>query len=235
MSRTLKEILDDVSLESGMDTEAIYAESTVDAVKRLVSFANAARRVQVLKPWQALRKVYEFTLSSDTVYDLPSDYSHFVPDTMYSDSHLWATNFPTGSDTWSYLQASTGGSGIREKCRLIANKLEFYQPNSGNTMRVEYGTKKAVVTNDAESTKKERFTADDDTWLLDDDLLLMETKWRYQKILGHPDWQASAVEAKSFRHHLMGHQAGSQSITQDSDEYKFGDPYYDLYRPVPNE
>jgi len=230
MTRTLKEILDEVSLESGMDTEAAYASSDIDAVKRLVSMANSAVRSLTKQTWQAMLQTYEFTLTSATSYSLPSDYKAMIPDTMYSDSHLWPVAFPTGAKTWAYLQASAGGTGTQDKIRLIGNKLEIYQPEAGKVIRVEYMSKNAVI--DATGATKKYFTADTDTFALDDDLLLMETMWRYQRLLGLDFWQGTAMEAKDLLNVELGNDAGAQTIQHDWDIG--GIPYYDLWRPVPN-
>jgi hypothetical protein len=230
MSRTLKEILDEVMLESGMDTEAEYAGSSIDAVKRLVSMANAASRALSKNVWQAMLKTHEFTLTSATSYALPSDYKRMIPDTMYSDSHLWPVEFPTGHSKWAYLQASAGGTGTQDKIRLMGDTLQIYQPEAGKVIRVEYMSENPVQAADA--TTKKYFTADTDTFVLDDDLLLMETMWRYQRLLGLEFWQGTAMEAKDLLNVKLGDDAGAQTIQHDWDVG--GIPYYDLWRPVPN-
>lgn len=230
MSRTLLQTLDEVSLESGMDTEPAYATSDIDAVKRLMSMANAAARAIMKHTWQALRKTHEFTLTSSETYSLPSDFKSFIPNTMYSDSHLYPIEFPTRDDTWAYLQAAAGGTGTRDKIRVLGDLLQVYQPEAGKVIRFEYMSDSPVVS--AAGAAKKYFTADDDTWALDDDVLLMEIMWRYQRLLGLEVWQGTAVEAKDLLNVELGIQQGSETINWD----KMDDdsPYYDPWRPVPN-
>ena len=228
----LSEILDSVMLESGMDTETAYAAADEGAVRRLVNLANRSVELLSRYQWQALRKTHTFTLTTATTYQLPADFRSFVPDTMYTDSHLWAVDFPTNAGEWAYLQASAGGSGIRTQLRLLGNQIQIYQPNSGETIRVEYVSKYPVQA--ADESYKQRFTADDDTSILDDDLVTRDIIWRYKKLMAVPDWQADLMEFRAYERVLKGQEAGAQTIRPEHDGGGYGSPYYDLWRPVPN-
>lgn len=231
MALTLKNMLDAVLLESGVATETAYAASDDDEVKRLLYLANRSIETLSRYPWQVLRKTYEFTLTSETTYQLPSDFRSFVPDTMYTDSHLWPVDFPSDASDWAYLQASSGGNGIAVRMRLLGNQLEVYQPTSGEVIRVEYVSKHPVQA--ADESYKERFTADTDTCVLDDDMVVRDILWRYKKLMGHVDWQADLMEAEAQKRVLKGQEAGARTINPCSSDEATG-PYYDLWRPVPN-
>lgn len=227
---TLSEILDTVLLESGMPTETSYADNDDDSVKRLVNIANRSLQKLARHPWQALRKTWTQTLTEATEYPLPDDWRAFVPDTMFTENHLWPVNFPTDEGQWAYLQASGTGAGPRVQCRILQGQLHVYQPVSGETLRVEYISKYPVLNG---TTYKEKFTADDDTCLLDDDLVSWDILWRYKKLMGHNDWQADLAECKALQIRLWGQDEGSQTIRPG---YEMGDttPYYNLWRPFPN-
>lgn len=228
---TLKEMLDEVMLLSGMPTETAYVGNGSDAIERLVSIANREAQRLAMYPWQALRKTYTFTLTTATAYTLPDDFRAFVPDTMYTDSHLEAVDFPTNQGEWAYLQASTGGTGTRVQVRLLGDRLNVYQPTSGEEIRVEYWTKYPVLAADGVTTKQ-YFTADTDTCVLSDELLIQKVLARHKRLHNLPDWQADQADADREERILKGQDAGSKSIGPCEDSA--GDPYYDLWRPVPN-
>lgn len=223
----LKQILDEVMLLSGMDTETAYAASAQDGVKRLVSLANQATVLQAQYPWQALRSRYEFDLTTETEYTLPSDYRSFIPDTMYINGQLWPVDFPADTVRWSYLKASDVGDGAIASMRILGGKLHVLEPTSGDTVSFEYISKHPVT--DSGGTAKELFTADTDLWRLDDHLLIKDVLWRYKKLLGLQDWQIDMAEFKGYEGILKGHDKAAQ-ILRPGRELPLGEPYYNLWR-----
>ena len=228
MSLTLKEMLDDVLLECGHDTEVVYATATSDAVLRLVALANRSVRKLAVWPWQALRKQYTFSLTSATEYDLPSDYRAFIPDTMFADSYIHPVDLRTNPEHWAYLKSATGGTGPRYRFRILGDKINVYDPQDGETVRVEYLADHPILAANGTTTKK-LFTADTDTWILDDDVLEMDLIWRYKKLLGLDDWQVDYGEFKSYLRTIQGQQAASKTIAGDDTAHSFGEPYTDLW------
>ena len=231
MALTLKEILDAAMHESGMPTEAAYASSNDDAIKRMLYIANRALEDLARYPWQVLLKRYTFTLTDSTTYSLPPDYRAIVPDTMYTDSHLWPVDFPTDRAEWAYLKASGGGTGTRVQMRLLADQIEIYEPSVGEEIAFEYISSKPVLDTDG-VTYKQRFAADTDTCVLDDELLTLAIIWRYKKLVGLTDWQVDLAEYKTRERVLKGQEAGAQTIVPGRETLT--GPYYDLWRPVPN-
>lgn len=229
MALTLKNMLDAVMLEAGMDTEAEYATSDVDAVKRLMYLANRAVDTLAMWPWQALRKTYTFTLTSATSYALPEDFQALLPDTTYDDSTMFGVDIPADDSEWAYLQSQSAGSDYRVKARILGGTLRVYQPNAGDTVRLEYLSSFAVQ--DSGGTAKQRFTADTDTTKLDDELVIRDTLWRYKKLMGL-EFETDLMETKAYEKTLHGMSGGSKTIIpcqRDSTG-----PYYDLWRSVPN-
>lgn len=226
MSLTLKEIIDTVLLEAGLATETAYADSDDDAIKRYVNLANRSLVRLRRHPWQALRKSWDFSLSTDTQYDLPADFGYLIPDTFYTDQSLYPVDLPANSGTWSYLKVSESSTGVMVQARLLGGKLHINSPNSGSVMRVEYVTKHAVVP--ASGDNKERFTADTDTTLIDDDLLTMDLLWRVKKLHGM-DYRGDQDEFGFYELHLKGDDAGSKTIVPGADEDLSTEPYTDLW------
>ena len=226
---TLKEIIDTVLRQSGVSTETAYASSSNDSVLRLVDLANQSVAMIARHPWQALRRIYTFTLSTDTQYDLPADFRSLASDTMYSDTDQEGLDFPASEEKWSYLKASSSGSSGTQ-VRIIADKINVHEPDSGSTVRFEYNSKYPIT--DSTGAFKERFTADTDSTVLQDDLVISELLWRYKKLVGLSDWQVDLAESKDLMQTLKGLDGGSKTVGPH--EEGFVTPYYDLWRPVPN-
>lgn len=229
---TLKEILDQVLRLSGAGTESAYAGSGDDSIERLVDIANRSATDLKKWPWQALRSRYEFTLTTATQYDLPDDFQAFIPDTMYSDNHVIPADFPTETGLWSYLQATSGGTGARYNVRWYGGNLHVYEPDSGQAVSFEYLSNNPVLDTDG-TTAKTYFDADTDTFRLDDELLLRDVLWRYKKLVGIDDWQVDAADFQRYEAIKKG-QDGAARTFYPSDGEVVSDPYYNLWRPVPN-
>ena len=111
---TLKEMLDAVMLESGLTTSTAYIGASDDATLRLVNLANrSAVMLSTGYNWQALRTSHLFTLTTDTEYDLPTDFRALIADTGFADSYIWPVDFVTDPSLWAYLKSSTAAVGPR--------------------------------------------------------------------------------------------------------------------------
>ena len=227
---TLKEMLDNVLLESGMDTESIYATSTEDSVRRLMRLANrSARRIATGHAWQALRRTYTFSLTTALEYVLPVDFRELISDTTFVDSYVHGVDMRTRPEQWRYLQVNVTGTGPRYRMRIMGNVIHVYQPQSGDEISFEYTSDYPVLDTDQETTQK-LFDADTDTWRLDDDLLEMDIIWRYKKLLGLQDWQVDHAEFKTYDRTVKGQEAGAKTIYGvDGSEMPNTEPYTDLY------
>ena len=229
MALTLKQMIDSVLLESGVATESAYATSTDDAVLRLVNLANRSVTRLRREPWQHLVATHEIVMTSAEQYAMPADWGHYIPDTAYTNSRLWAVQVPTGDAEWNYLKASSSGTGPAIVMRIRGGFFEIYQPNAGETIRLEYMSKYPV--RDSVGSSKERFTADTDTTVLDDDLVVLDIMWRYKKLMGM-DYQIDMAEAMDLKNRLLGQDGGAKTIIPG--EERSTHPYYELWRPVPN-
>jgi len=192
----IKAILDEVLRESGFTAPSAYATSNNDADKQAFALANRALRTLTTDSWRSLYRAHTFTMTSATAYDLPVDYREIVPDTMWNTNSNLKVIIPPSDEVWAYLQANDVATGVQEIARITEGQLHIENPTPGSGIRFEYITNHPVTAND--TTTKARFTADNDTCLLDDDLLIMDIKWRWNKLKGLP-WEADLQEAKIYQ------------------------------------
>lgn len=227
MSMTLREILSAVLGEGGFLVPTSFVGSTSPDDEQMVYLANRAAAFIREKQLQRLRSRYTVTLTAATTYALPSDYLEIIPDTMMIVGRVDAVRFPTRADFWAYLQSTSGPSGFTVNARILGDLINVYSPTVGSVLAFEYVSNKPIMSVDG-ATRLRRFAADLDTWLLDDDLLILETKWRWKKAKGMPDWQADEAECANYRLSVRGRDAGSQTISGTPIVYN-GEPYANLW------
>ena len=222
----LKSILDSVLLESGIGTEVAYASAARDETKRLVNLANrAVQFMSGLHEWQVLRRTYTFSLTSETTYPLPSDFHSLVPDTTFATGSTDTIDMMTDPGLWGYLQAGAGASGPRYRFRILGDQFRVFDPVDGELVRLEYLINTPIQA--ADGTFKERFTADTDTCVFDDEAVIQETLWRYQRLVGLPSWQDVRGESVAYLRALRGRESSAKSII--GTEFSHEEPYTPLW------
>ena len=229
MALTLKQMLDAVMLESSLDPETVYYTATDYATRRLVALADrSATRLSTQHTWQALRRTYSFSLSTDTDYAMPDDFRELVPDTAYQNDYIESIDMRTDPGWWGYLQSASGGSGMRGRFRILGGRLHVYEPVSGDDVRFEYVSSHPILATDGTTTRA-RWGADTDTFKLDDDLLIMDVTWRYQRLIGLESWEDHRGEFNTYLRTVKGQEAGAKTIIGGEYAMGFQEPYTDLW------
>lgn len=222
----LKALIDAMLDESGFSTSQQYARSHNPNDKQVFALANRSARELSKYNWQALRRIYEFTLTESETYSLPDDFRHMVNDTMWSTGQNRAIDSPTNDLTWAYLRGH-GTTGTRYKARILNNKITIINPKIGDVVRFDYVSSYPVT--DRNGLPKARFDADTDRWLLDDDLLIMDLKWRFKKLKGLPDWSEDKSESESYKRNLWGSDESAKIInTITADDAPLNEPFYGM-------
>lgn len=226
MSKTLKEICDAVGIRSGLGKQQAYFGANDET---LAFLANESVEFILRKHnWQKLRKTATIPMTTATTYSLPSDMKYYVADTMNADGQERFIQFPTPDDVWWYFK-SHSPTGIRYKVRLTNDQLEVLNPDSGIDLLFEY-IGYPITSNRAASADKEEFTSDNDVWNLDNELLILDMKWRYLKIKGIEGWQEEAKVAENHLRTLIGQEDGATSLNfGGKSEWINHEPYTDLY------
>jgi hypothetical protein len=228
MSMSLRTILSAVMGESGFVIPTSFVGSTSPDDLQMVYLANRAANAIREAGFEKLVKRNTTTLTTATTYALPDDFLEIVPDTMRIVGRIDVANFPAQADWWSYLQSMAGPVGIPVNVRLINGLLNVYSPTENDVIAYEY-ISNMPITDSTGATPKASFTADEDLWLLDDDLLILEVRWRYLQAKGLPDWQLVAQECKNYRNSVKGRDAGSQTLTHGSIDPTAFEPYTPLW------
>lgn len=231
MSKTLKQICDIVGVRSSVGKQASYFNANDETLAYL---ANEAVHELLQYPWQRLRTAGTISMTTATLYSLPADLGFIVADTMNADGQERYIKFPAADNIFWYHKTHSP-SGIRYQVRMYQDQLEVLNPDSGIDLKYEYISNSPVIVagSDADGgdpTYTTEFSDDLDKWILDDELLIKDLKWRYKSEKGIEGWEKDKAVFNDYLAKLIGQEAGSRVIDFTGREMHINpEPYTDLY------
>ena len=255
----LLNILNDVLAQSSYLQKAEFANSTdVDDVQMMAIANRVAYEIMNYYNWSSLRKATEILMAETveisipegvisrtpiTVYGLPSDFQSLIPDSAWESEGSRIVELPTPEDRWYMYKFSAYSDGGTLRARIIGKSptaegdnigrvyLEVHDPQPGETFEFEYISKGVVIPEDTAEDARDRFEKDTDSWLLDDQLLVLgiQANWAQTTLLPQAnDWKANydSKMAEAISRDSSGRTIGGQG----HDWIGRRSPYYPLYR-----
>lgn len=192
---------------------------------QLLAFANKEGKEQARRfDWQVLQKEATFTaVASDvqtTLSTVASDFGRYLNETMWNRSANWRVGGPLTPEEWQRKKASAAQVGIGNWFRIRGNQILFY-PNgvAGETIYFEYISKNwcqssALVAQSA-------WAADDDTALIDEEIIRLGVIWRFRKSKGF-DYGEDFRTYEMALIDLFGPDAGKACIDMTNEPETFG-------------
>jgi hypothetical protein len=120
---------------------------------------------------------------SRTIYPLPADYETITDNTHWDKTKHWQMLGPVDAQQWQWLKSGYISTGPRVRWRILGNKFEIWPPyNTQEYLGFEYRSKGFVRS--ATDEVKNSFTADTDTTVFDDRIMVLYTKLKYFQIKG---------------------------------------------------
>lgn len=115
-------------------------------------------------------------------YDLPDGYDRMISDTNWDRTDHWRNIGTKSSQDWQFLQGGIISIGPRERYRIYNGKFRIFQAlTTVYNFSFEYVSNYWVcAAGSSEGTKKE-FTADSDTCVFPDDLMMAGLKFYFLK------------------------------------------------------
>jgi len=115
-------------------------------------------------------------------YDLPTGYDRMISDTNWDRTDHWRNLGTKSSQDWQFLQGGIISIGPRERYRIYNGKFRIFQAlTTVYNFSFEYVSNYWVcAAGSSEGTKKE-FTADTDTCVFPDDLMMAGLKFYFLK------------------------------------------------------
>ena len=116
-------------------------------------------------------------------YALPSDYDSIVPRTQWDKSKHWEMLGPESAQQWEWLLSGFISTGPRIRWRLLGNYFQIWPGYSANeNLGFEYRSKGWALSSGG--TVQNSFTADTDTCIYPDRLMVLSTKLKYFQAKG---------------------------------------------------
>ena len=120
---------------------------------------------------------------AQTAYDLPFDFESITDRTQWDKTKHWEALGPEDAQQWQWLKSGYISTGPRIRWRILDNQFQVWPPmNTNEYLGWEYKSKGWVRGSDG--SVKTSFTADSDTTILDDRVIVLGTKMRYWAIKG---------------------------------------------------
>jgi hypothetical protein len=205
---TLLTLLQTTADELGLTRPTAIVSSTDVQIRQLLALMNRTGESLMTEfPWQRLIKEHTFsTVNGTETYSLPSDYDRVINQTEYDRTNHWELSGPHSPQDWQYLKGGIVSTGPRSRFRIRNNLIYVHPvPTAAYTFAFEYVSRNWVLAADG-STYKASFTADDDTALFKDRLLISGTKLRFFEIKGLD----TTTLARDFTREVMNSQAQDQ-------------------------
>ena len=116
-------------------------------------------------------------------YSLPADYNSTVNRTHWDKSKRWEMLGPESPQQWEWLLSGYISTGPRIRWRLLGKYFQIWPGmNAGELLGFEYRSRAWAEA--ADGTPKNSFTADDDTCIYPDRLMVLGTKLKYFEAKG---------------------------------------------------
>ena len=120
---------------------------------------------------------------AQTAYDLPFDFESITDRTQWDKTKHWEALGPEDAQQWQWLKSGYISTGPRIRWRILDNQFQVWPPmNTNEYLGWEYKSKGWGRGYDG--AVKTSFTADSDTTVLDDRVIVLGTKMRYWAIKG---------------------------------------------------
>lgn len=228
----IKTILNNVLAQSGFLERGSFTSSADPDDKQMVAIANrVAYEISNYWRWPELRNTFKLNLETGKDrYPLPADYQDLVPNSAWEENGERIVDFPVPDNRWFMYKFTTWSDGGTLRVRKYGNELEVHDATTGEGFDFEYVSKWPIL--DSNDVRKEFFTEDTDTWLLDDQLLVLgiQAHWMQTKLM--PQYMEHFGNYNRKMAEAIGRANAGQTIggvtTRDLGRRS---PYYPLYRP----
>lgn len=148
---------------------------------------------------------------AQTKYSFPSDYQRLIDRTQWDKSKHWEMLGPEDPQQWQWLKSGYIATGPRIRWRVLGNSFQIWPPTSTSEyLGFEYVSKNWV--RDSNGNPKSSFTADTDTCVFDDRMMVLGLKLKYFQIKGF-DTTALQADFRAVVESLQGQEQGAPLLS----------------------
>jgi hypothetical protein len=142
--------------------------------------ANNTTKVVVMSQF-ATGSGVQSVVCAQTAYDLPADFETITDRTHWDKTKHWEMLGPEDAQQWQWLKSGYISTGPRVRWRILDNQFQIWPiMNTQEYLGWEYRSKGWARS--AAGAIKNSFTADSDTTVLDDRIMVLYTKLKYFQI-----------------------------------------------------
>jgi hypothetical protein len=173
-----------LTFEAGTDLSAVDSQWQLTGYNipqdTYVVSANNTTKVVVMSQ-MATGNGIQSVVCAQTAYDLPADFETITNRTQWDKSKHWEMLGPEDAQQWQWLKSGYISTGPRVRWRILDNQFQIWPVmNTNEYLGWEYRSKGWARS--ATGAIKNSFTADDDTTVLDDRVMVLSTKLKYFQI-----------------------------------------------------
>jgi hypothetical protein len=209
-------LVQQAALELGLAKPTTVVGNPDQQVSQLLALAQREAREMMTRGtaiggWQMLRKEYAFSMvATQEAYPMPADIDHLIPGTFWDRSFRWQLLGPLSPQEWQVLKSGISPTGPRRRFRIFGGMFEI-NPVPSDTNQLAYEYYSVNWCQSATAVGQNRWLADTDTYLLDDDTLVMGLIWRFRRAKGL-DYDTERAEWDACVDRMLARQAGSRSL-----------------------
>jgi len=217
MARTFIQLIQQAANEIGIPEPSQIIGSQDEQAKQLLALAQReGKDFSVLANknggWQALHGEYTFTtVDSQQAYTMPADFEYFVQRTFWDDSYKWELLGPITAQEKQILKYGVIASGPRRKFYIRANEmyLDPIPETTGDTIAYDYFSN--AWCKDSLGNVQKLWTADTDTYRLDEDCFIQGIKWRFLRAKGL-DYSQEKMDYEADCQRVMARDGGNRDL-----------------------
>lgn len=205
---SLLTIVQDAYAEAGITPPLAVAEGGDNTAFALAN--RALKDLRVWGSWQALQKRFSFnTVASQEAYDLPSDWP--IDNTFWNASQIFKLQGPLNPDEWEKVKTFNVVPTPSFFFRIFSDQIHLF-PTPDSILEITFGfvSLNAVLNKDG-TTEQPKFINDDDTAILNEDLITQGLTWRILRKLGL-EYQDMKAEAEADRNRVFERERADRPI-----------------------
>ncbi len=209
---TILSVIKDVAKVCGISVpDAVFSSTDREHVELASLAQEMAERIASGYDWQKLSKITTITGDGSTEeFGLPSDY-----DRMLVKSQVWSSSLETAlspiTDLDKWLEIEIKSFDFVVNAWTIYGGQMHIKPALGAGVTAKYFYQSNLIVDPAAGADTTAFTADTDSFILDERLLKLGIIWRWKEQKGQPydEWMADYEELKE---RLVVRDRGSRMI-----------------------
>lgn len=199
---SLLTIAQNVAKEAGFSAPQTVVNNTDDTAVLLLALINRAGKLLARKPWEILQKEFTFNLvNAQAAYAFPTDLGYFQDYTLWDRTQFWAMRGGLNAQDWQALKSGVQSTTPRQRFRIKQGQIYIHPtPYNTDACVIEY------ISNQWVSGANVAFTADNQTALIDENVIEMDTLWRFLNRKGL-SYAEEKDQAERFIEDLFGNDA----------------------------